>query len=397
MSKPLYELAQVIRQYKASFLQKHQPLKQHLSVLNALEQCRTASLGGHVDQCNACGYLRISYNSCRNRHCPKCQNTNKERWVAARLQQLLPVPYFHVVFTLPQELNTWCMHYPKAMYDLLFAASKQTIECFAQDEKHLGAMPGMISVLHTWGQNLSLHPHVHMIIPGGGITAAGYWKHTKQKGRYLFPVKAMSIVFKNKFMEGFLKMLSTQNSSIEKTLRQTLYNKSWVVYAKQPFLGAAQVIEYLGRYTHKIAISNHRIKSIADGKVSFSYKDYADGCKQKLMTLDGAEFLRRFCLHILPQRFMKIRHYGFLSNTKRAMLQLQQKEMGVVAPLPVKQSWKTIAKEKLHFDVDECPCCKKGIMQTILDFEANAPPEWVLQKIKAQQRSASSVQTKTTA
>ena len=198
-------------------------------------------------------------------------------------------------------------------------------------------------------------------------------------------------------MEGFLKMLSTQNSSIEKTLRQTLYNKSWVVYAKQPFLGAAQVIEYLGRYTHKIAISNHRIKSIADGKVSFSYKDYADGCKQKLMTLDGAEFLRRFCLHILPQRFMKIRHYGFLSNTKRAMLQLQQKEMGVVAPLPVKQNWKTIAKEKLHFDVDECPCCKKGIMQTILDFEANAPPEWVLQKIKAQQRSASSVQTKTTA
>ena len=385
MSKPLCELAQVIRQYKESFLQKHTPLKQHLSVLSALEQCRTASLGGHVDQCNACGYLRISYNSCRNRHCPKCQNTNKERWIAARLQQLLPVPYFHVVFTLPQELNTWCMHYPRAMYDILFDASKQTIVSFAQDQKHLGAMPGMISVLHTWGQNLSLHPHVHMIIPGGGITAAGYWKHSKQKGKYLFPVKAMSMVFKNKFMEGFLKMLRIQNSSIEKKLRETLYNKSWVVYAKQPFLGAPRVIEYLGRYTHKVAISNHRIKNIADGKVSFSYKDYADGCKQKLMTLDATEFLRRFCQHILPPRFMKIRHYGFLSNTKRAMLELQQKEMGVAAPLPAIPDWKIIAKEKLHFDADQCPCCKKGIMQTILDFEANAPPGWVLRKIKTQQ------------
>ena len=318
MSKPVHELAEVIRQYQTSFIAKHQPLKQHLSVVNAIEKCRTAALGGHVDGCDSCGHLRISYNSCRNRHCPKCQVTNKERWILARQQQLLPVSYFHVVFTLPQELNSWCMHYPKQMYDLLFAASQQTIKIFAGDEKHLGAMPGMISVLHTWGQNLSLHPHVHLIIPGGGIAASGCWKNAKSNGRYLFPVKAMSTVFKNKYMEGFLSRfagLKTENKTIDQSLRETLYNKSWVVYAKQPFGGPAQVIEYLGRYTHKVAISNHRIVSIENDKVSFRYKDYADGSQQKTMTLEATEFLRRFCLHILPPGFRKIRYYGFIANT----------------------------------------------------------------------------------
>jgi hypothetical protein len=385
MNRPVHELAEVIRQYKTALTAKHPPLKQHLSVLNALEKCRTAALGGHVDACDSCGHVRISYNSCRNRHCPKCQVTNKERWILARQQQLLPVSYFHVVFTIPQELNTWCLHYPKQMYDLLFAASHQTIRTFASDAKHLGAMPGMISVLHTWGQNLSLHPHVHLIIPGGGIAASGCWKNAKSKGRYLFPVKAMSTVFKNKYMESFLKFIQTKNITIEKTLRETLYNKRWVVYAKQPFAGTSQVIEYLGRYTHKVAISNHRIKSIADGKVSFTYKDYADGCKQKQMTLEATEFLRRFCMHILPPGFRKIRHYGFLANTNRAMLQVQQKEMGVAAAAAIKKDWKTIAKEKMNYDVDQCPCCKKGRMQAILHFEVNAPPPlWILKKIAAQ-------------
>src|SRR5436190_8354715 len=268
MVQPVHELAAIIRQYKTSFIAKHQPLKQHLSVLNALEKCRTAALGGHVDECDSCGHVRISYNSCRNRHCPKCQNTNKEKWIMSRQQQLLPVSYFHVVFTLPQELNTWCMHYPKQMYDLLFTASHQTIAAFANDEKHLGAMPGMISVLHTWGQNLSLHPHVHLIIPGGGIAPSGCWKNAKNKGRYLFPVKAMSIVFKNKYIEGFLQLLKQENKNIEPSLRETLYSKSWIVYAKSPFGGPAQVIEYLGRYTHKVAISNHRIVLTNDDKIS---------------------------------------------------------------------------------------------------------------------------------
>ena len=388
MSKPVHELAEVVRQYKTSFIAKHQPLKQHLSVLNAIEKCRTASLGGHVDACNSCGHVRVSYNSCRNRHCPQCQGTNREKWIAARQEQLLPVTYFHVVFTLPQELNSWCMHYPKEMYNLLFAASKQTITAFAQDAKHLGAMPGMISVLHTWGQNLCLHPHVHMIVPGGGITAAGYWKNAKSKGRYLFPVKAMSTVFKHKYMEGFLSRfagLKTGNKNVESSLRETLYNKNWIVYAKQPFGGPAQVIEYLGRYTHKVAISNHRILSIADDKVSFMYKDYADGGKQKTMTLEATEFLRRFCMHILPPGFRKIRHYGFLANANRAMLQVQQKEMGMAAAVTIKKDWKTIAREKMNYDVDECPCCKKGRMITILHFDAHAPPPvWVLKKIAAQ-------------
>lgn len=378
MHKPAHELADIIQQYKTSFTQKHQPLKQHLSVLNALEKCRTAALGGHVDQCDGCGHLRISYNSCRNRHCPKCQTTNKERWILARQQQLLPVSYFHVVFTLPQELNTWCLHYPKRMYDLLFAASHQTIRAFAADEKHLGAMAGMISVLHTWGQNLSLHPHVHLIIPGGGIAASGSWKRAKSNGRYLFPVKAMSVVFKNKYMEGFLKFIQTQNKTVEPSLRERLYGKNWVVYAKQPFGGPAQVIEYLGRYTHKVAISNHRIVSIENDKISFRYKDYADGGKQKVMTLEATEFLRRFCLHILPPGFRKIRYYGFMANVNSALLQVQQKEMGIITTRRSdikKLSWKTIAKQKLNYDADLCPCCKKGKMITILSFDANGPPD----------------------
>ena len=372
----MFELATIIGQYKTSFTQKHSPLKQHLSVLNALEKCRTASLGGHVDACDSCGHLRISYNSCRNRHCPKCQQVNKERWIMARQQQLLPVSYFHVVFTLPQELNAWCLHYPKEMYNLLFAASNGTITAFAGDEKHLGAMPGMITVLHTWGQNLSLHPHVHMIIPGGGIAASGCWKNAKNNGRFLFPVKAMSTVFKHKYMEGFLQLLNSESKSIEPLLRETLYNKSWVAYAKQPFGGPAQVIEYLGRYTHKVAISNHRLLSTGDDKVSFRYKDYADNSKQKVMTLEATEFLRRFCLHILPQGFRKIRYYGFLANKNSTLLQVQQQEMGTQQKGAIKKiAWQLIAKEKLNYDACLCPVCKKGTMVTIFHFKAHAPPD----------------------
>lgn len=297
----------------------------------------------------------------------------------ARQQQLLPVSYFHVVFTLPQQLNTWCLHYPKAMYDLLFAASHQTIKAFAGDEKHLGAMAGMISVLHTWGQNLSLHPHVHLIIPGGGIAASGCWKNAKSNGRYLFPVKAMSTVFKHKYMEGFLQLLKAKNKTIESSLRATLYDKSWIVYGKRPFGGPKQVIEYLGRYTHKVAISNHRIVSIENDKVGFRYKDYADNSKQKTMTLEATEFLRRFCLHILPPGFRKIRYYGFMANSNSMLLQIQQQQMGAVPPLQKgeikKMTWQKVAKEKLNYDACLCPVCKKGTMVTLFHFKANAPPD----------------------
>ena len=296
-----------------------------------------------MDKCNSCNHVRISYNSCRNRHCPKCQNTNKERWIEAREKDLLPCTYFHVVFTLPQELNTYCLNYPKELYNILFSASKETIETFANDPKHLGAQTGMISVLHTWGQNLSLHPHVHMIIPGGGITQAGCWKKAKSHGSFLFPVKAMSVVYKNKFMEKLKLFLEKENKFIEVSLRRKLYNQNWVVYAKQPFGGPKQVIEYLGRYSHKIAISNHRIKNVSNGKVSF----------------------------------MKIRHYGILASRCKPMLRKHQFTQGIIVQQIEKSNWKEITKSKLNFDVDACPCCKTGKMIRVLSFDANAPPSLI--------------------
>lgn len=383
MPKPTYELASIIKEYKDLFYHKHPVLAHHKRTLHAIEICRTQALGGHVDKCNTCTHVRISYNSCRNRHCPKCQVTNKEKWILARQNDLLPTTYFHVVFTLPQELNTYCLHYPKALYNILFEASKETIESFSNDEKHLGAKTGMISLLHTWGQNLSLHPHIHMIVTGGGIDDTGQWKHAKNKGSFLFPVKAMSIVYKNKFMEKLTQFLQTKNKAMEVKLRRELYNKNWVVYAKQPFAGPKQVIEYLGRYSHKIAISNHRIKNIANSKVSFSYKDYANGGKQKTMTLDAEEFLRRFCLHILPAKFVKIRHYGLLANRNKEKLKVLQFSLGIIKPKLEKQDWKTIAKQTLNFDVDTCPCCKTGLMIRVLSFDANAPP---IQVIRQQQK-----------
>lgn len=374
MSKPTFELATIIKDYKNCFQKKHLVLKNHLRVLNALEHCRTAYFGGHVDKCNNCNHIRISYNSCRNRHCPKCQNTNKERWIQARQQDLLPTTYFHVVFTIPHELNTFCLNYPKELYNILFEASKETVETFAKDTKHLGAQTGMISVLHTWGQNLTLHPHVHMLVPGGGITEGGFWKQAKSNGSFLFPIKAMSIVYKNKFMEKLKRFLEKEKILLDVSLRRNLYNKNWVVYAKQPFLGPKQVIEYLGRYTHKIAISNHRIKNVENGKVTFSYKDYAHGSVQKVMTVDAEEFLRRFCLHILPSQFVKMRHYGLLASRNKLKLKMLQLKMGIIPIKKETTTWKEITKTKLNFDVDVCPCCKTGKMIRIMSFDANAPP-----------------------
>lgn len=372
LSKPIHELAEIIRKYKPPFINQCSPHPNTLKVLDALERCRTADLGGHIDGCSSCGHLRISYNSCRNRHCPKCQNTHRERWIQGRQGDLLPVSYFHVVFTLPSELNTYCLNNPKALYDLLFLASKQTIEAFACDPKHLGAQMGMISVLHTWGQNLSLHPHVHMIVPGGGVSDAGFWKSVKSKGQYLFPVKAMSIVYKNKFMELFRQFLNTEGRPLDNGLRQSLYQKPWVVYAKQPFAGPKQVIEYLGRYSHKIAISNHRILSIDAGKITFRYKDYSQGGRQKVLTLDAVEFIRRFSLHILPKGFRKIRHYGLLASRNKPRLRIRQMQMGVLPK--TSKDLKQICVETLGYNPLKCPCCGTGEMIRILLFSANAPP-----------------------
>lgn len=363
--QPAYEAADVLNAHW-DMVERHPRLNGwQLRTLSAIKRCRTAELGGHVDKCTECGTVRISYNSCRNRHCPKCQGNKREQWIRARENELLPVPYFHLVFTLPDLLNQLAMHKPKEVYDTLFETAWSTIKTFGKDEKHLGANAGMISILHTWGQTLMLHPHLHCIVPGGGLTEAGFWKSAKSKGKYLFPVKAMSKVFRAKFVES----LKEKFQGLEKNLVNELFKKDWVVYAKRPFGNPMSVIEYLGRYTHKIAISNHRIKNISDGKVTFSYKDYREAAKTKEMTLDAMEFIRRFSLHIIPKRFVRIRHYGILSSTcKRTTIPT------IKALLPQKVTFKTAGDPRQFYNPGICPHCKKDTMVTIERFTGRGPP-----------------------
>ncbi len=373
--RPTFEIAQIIRDYGEDFIQKFKPLFAHQKVLKALKTCRTAEIGGHIDRCDSCSHERISYNSCRNRHCPKCQNTNRERWILARKEDLLDCSYFHVVFTIPEELNSFCLKHPKELYEILFQASRETLFCFGKDPKHLGAQMGAISVLHTWGQNLSLHPHVHMIVPGGGFDKENQWKNCKSEGDFLFPIRAMAQVYRGKFMEKFIQFLKEKNTPIELSLRRKLYDKNWVIYAKQPFKGPEAVVEYLGRYSHKIAISNHRLEEVSTGMIRFKYKDYKHGSVTKSMTLDANEFLRRFCMHILPPKFVKIRHYGFLSSRGKQKLKMEQLKLGLLPAINSQKrekiGYKEITKTQLGFDVDACPCCKKGKMITVFNFNAN--------------------------
>ena len=337
-------------------------------------------MGGHVDACEQCGQVRILYHSCRNRHCPKCQGTSRLRWVLDRQADLLPVNYFHVVFTLPAELNVLCLFNDRLLYNTLFRCGWQTINTFGHDPNHLGAQTGMTAVLHTWGQNLSLHPHIHCIVPGGGLGNDGHWKPARCRGEYLFPVEAMSKVFRGKFLdqlkllyqEGKLKLEGAASALRYKSGFQhfinSLYAKEWVVYAKQPFAGPEQVIEYLGNYTHRIAISNHRIREVDDEQVSFFYKDYRDE-QRKVMNLDGVEFLRRFLLHVLPPGFCRIRHYGLLSSrTKTLHLHTCRKDLGVnQVPEKKKLDWKKLFKIDTGKDVDVCHCCG-GRMITVMEL-----------------------------
>ena len=332
--------------------------------LQAIRICRTKELGGHIDKCNHCSKLHLSYNSCRNRHCPTCQGHKREEWIAARSNELLSVKYFHVVFTLPQELNELFMHFPKKMYDVLFKTSWATLSQFAANENHLGAKLGMIGVLHSWGQNLSLHPHLHCIVPGGGVTKAGHWKDAKNKGKYLFNVKAMSKVFRAKFVSEVKKQIPKQ----PKFFYDKLFSKNWVVYAKRPFGNPKNIVEYLGRYSHKIAISNFRILAINKEKrtITFSLKDYKKGGQKTTMTLNTKEFIRRFCLHILPKGYTRIRHFGILSSSwKKEKLPKLQADLGV------KEEEKEVENVSL---LKRCPSCKIGKLETIFSFDGRGPP-----------------------
>jgi hypothetical protein len=333
-----------------------------LRTLSAVRRCRTAALGGHIDACGDCGTISISYNSCRNRHCPKCQGKNREDWIQARTSELLPVPYFHVVFTLPECLNKVALHNPKLVYDVLFESAWATLKTFG---KNKGFQSGMIAVLHTWGQNLSLHPHLHCIVPGGGVDKDGKWQNIRSDGKFLFPVKALSKVFRAKYCERLKEKSPRDYAKVQKQL----WEKQWVVFAKKPFGNAKSVVEYLGRYTHKIAISNNRIQSIDAATVTFNYKDYKQNGFKKQMTLTHEEFIRRFAMHILPKRFVKIRHYGFLSSTWK-----RQKLKDLQSKLNVKPS-ATITKAS---KVRKCQCCKTGNLHTILIFDTRGPPAWYL-------------------
>jgi hypothetical protein len=371
---PTATVQQVLRHCsEASFIENAHARR----VLGRIRRCRTAALGCHIYKCSNhdCGHIKYQYHSCRDRHCPCCGAIKKQAWIEARMQELLPIKYYHVVFTLPHELNSIVLGNRRALFKLLFNASADTLLTFAKDPQYLQAQPGIISVLHTWGQQLSFHPHLHCIVSGGGITNDGKWKDArKSQYRFLFPVKAMQQVYKGKFLQQLKQLIALGQVSLPvatdiKQLLNKLYNKDWVVYAKAPFGGPHAVIEYLGRYTHKVAISNHRIHSIDEqaGTVTFNYKDYSDGNKSKQMTLANTEFIRRFAQHILPERFTKIRTYGYLANRNRHQ---RINELLKVMQLPLHKGLLKVPMQLAMLldygvDITECPCCKNKTMQLV--------------------------------
>jgi hypothetical protein len=330
MSRPTLEVADIIRAAGDSFWLTYgaRLAWPHRKVLDAIAQCRTAALGGHRDQCVRCGHQAISYNSCRNRHCPKCQGNARLKWLQARSAELLPVPYFHVVFTLPHELSALALGNKRIIYDLLYRVSAEAMLELARDPKHLGADIGFLGVLHTWGQNLEHHPHVHYIVPAGGLSAdTSRW--IACSSRFFLPVEALSQVFRGKFTHGLRdlykhgklqfhgSLLKIADAMSFSRFLQPLRTKDWIVYAKPPFGGPEQVLKYLARYTHRVAISNSRLVDFRDGNVSFLWRDYIHDGKQKVMTISAHEFLRRFLLHVLPGGLVRIRHFGLFANRKR--------------------------------------------------------------------------------
>ena len=348
MNRPVVEVADILRVKGQHFLDRYRASFdfQQLKAFRALQNCRTAALGGHLDACPQCGFQAISYNSCRNRNCPKCQTQARERWLAAREQELLPTSYFHVVFTVPHELNLLAQDNPRQFYHLLFTASAATLLEIAADPKHLGAEIGMLSILHTWGQNLLAHPHIHCVIPAGGIARDHTrWVHPHYPGFFL-PIKVLRRVFRGKFIAGLKRLYRRKQLRCagpsaaladEKQFRQLLrrlHRHDWVVYAKPAFGGPRQVLRYLGRYTHRVAISNHRLTSFDGERVTFRWKDYAHGSRTREMTLMATEFLRRFFLHVLPKGFVRIRHFGFLANRFHAARVQLCRQLLANAPLP---------------------------------------------------------------
>jgi hypothetical protein len=394
------EVADVIRSCGPTFLDRFGDSlsSEQRRVLDDLARCRTAALGGHVEACDQCGHQRIAYNSCRNRHCPKCQGTAAAQWLDARAEELLPVEYFHVVFTLPESLGPIALQNPRVVYGILFRAATETLMQIAADPKHLGAEIGILAVLHTWGQNLLHHPHVHCVVPGGGLSPDGSRWIACRPGFFL-PVRILSRVFRGKFLSMLRNAFDQGRLSFHGKLSElsdpcqfqrrlaASVRTDWVVYAKPPFGGPAQVLKYLARYTHRAAITNRRLIALEGDKVRFLWKDYAHGGIEKTMTLDASEFLRRFLLHVLPSGFVRIRHYGFLSNRLRhEKVALCRKLLEDASPSEVKPdcpSVEPVLVATVSTPSGLCPECGKGRMVVIADLppitihrkEANRPEE----------------------
>ena len=345
------------------------------AVLSRLSRCHTSAIGVHHYRCSndACSAMHYQYHSCGNRHCPNCGGARREQWIEDRMGELLPTTYFHLVFTLPQELRSLCMGNRKLLFGLLFKAAQHTILTLSKDEKYMGGTPGIVSILHTHGQDLTFHPHIHNIVSGGGMDSTGKWiKEKRSNGSFLFPRRAMEKIYKGYFLEHLRKYIAggtlqyTNLAEVENIL-SVAGQKKWNVYAKAPFGGPAQIIEYLGRYTHKVAITAHRILHIDDSHISFKYKDYNDGSKHKIMTLQHAEFLRRFEQHILPKSFMKIRHAGYL-HSKNKMERIAAVCTQLKLPAPMQRVHTPVALRLLlqtGKDITLCPVCKKGRMELI--------------------------------
>jgi len=380
MSSQSHELATVIDHFLPAFNAKNKLPTHKLKALNALLKCRTAFMGGHLQACEDCGELRIAHNSCRNRHCPKCGAIEKEKWIMAREADLLPVKYFHVVFTVPDKLNDLFLNHQRKMYDLFFTVAWEVLSDFGKTKKWMGGKIGATAILHSWGQNLQYHPHLHFIVPAGALMPDGKWKQSRNRGKYLFKVDQLSSVFRARFMER-TRDLAKKEQFVQK-VPNNLFEKNWVIYAKQPFGGPKQVINYLGRYTHRTAISNNRILEVSQDTVTFTWKDYKQDYKKQVTTLKGKTFLGLFCQHILPPGYTRIRHFGFLSSASKAKsLALIRKDLGAKAPQsPKSKTWQEVVMERMGIQPGKCNSCG-GKMQLIdswpNQFRQNqrAPPE----------------------
>jgi hypothetical protein len=371
------ELADIVRAHGPAYRQAHRLTRGQHRALRAIAACRTAALGGHTEACDRCGALRIAYNSCRNRHCPKCQTLAKERWLTARRADLLPVEYFHVVFPLPHALNPLAQGNPRVLYDLLFHAARETLAAFGTDPRHLGGEVGGIAILHTWGQTLEQHLHLHCVVPGGALARDGARWLPAKRG-FLFPVRALARVFRGKYLAGLQQAFERQalrfgggvaslaDPAAFAAFLATLRTQDWVVYAKPPFGGPGQVLEYLGRYTHRVALSNDRLLRVDEGRVRFRWKDYARGNRVKTMTLPAEEFLRRFLLHVLPGGFVRIRHFGFLANRGRTAKLARCRALLAAAPPPAApEPVASLLFRLTGVDIEQCPVCHVGRLRIV--------------------------------